>query len=75
MKPSAEDEKLRIIKEGKNKKFIKSVEQITFSGKIGSKSGQEILYITERCVFKLKDEQLELIETASGIDIDRDILP
>ncbi len=69
-----DDGKLRIIKEGKNKKFIKSVEQITFSGKIGSKSGQEILYITERCVFKLKDEQLELIETAPGIDIERDIL-
>jgi len=70
-----EDDKLRIIKEGKNRKFIKSVEQITFSGKIGSKSGQEILYITERCVFRLKDEQLELIETAPGIDIERDILP
>ncbi|MGD9063175.1 MAG: acyl CoA:acetate/3-ketoacid CoA transferase [Desulfobacterales bacterium] len=70
-----DDGKLRIIKEGKNKKFIKSVEQITFSGKIGSKSGQEILYITERCVFRLKDEQLELVEIAPGIDIDRDILP
>jgi propionate CoA-transferase len=70
-----EDGKLKIIKEGKNKKFIKSVEQITFSGKIGSQSGQEILYITERCVFRLKDEYLELIETAPGIDIERDILP
>ncbi|MGD8659345.1 MAG: acyl CoA:acetate/3-ketoacid CoA transferase [Desulfobacterales bacterium] len=70
-----DDGKLRIIKEGKNKKFIKSVEQITFSGKIGSKSGQEILYITERCVFRLKDEQLALVEIAPGIDIDRDILP
>ncbi len=71
----AEDGKLRIIKEGRTKKFIKSVEQITFSGKIGSKSGQEIRYITERCVFRLKDEHLELIEIAPGIDIERDILP
>ena len=75
LKVAIEDGKLIIIKEGKNKKFIKSVEQITFSGKIGSKSGQEIRYITERCVFKLKNEQLELIEIAPGIDIDRDILP
>ena len=74
LETAIEDGKLRIIKEGKNKKFIKSVEQITFSGSIGSKSGQEILYITERCVFRLEDEQLELIEIAPGIDIERDIL-
>jgi propionate CoA-transferase len=74
LEASIEDGKLRIIKEGKNKKFIKSVEQITFSGRIGSRSGQKILYITERCVFQLKNEQLELVEIAPGIDIDRDIL-
>jgi propionate CoA-transferase len=75
LETTIEDGKLRIHKEGKNRKFIKAVEQITFSGKIGSKSGQKIMYITERCVFRLKDEQLELIEIAPGIDIERDILP
>ena len=70
-----ENGNLQIIKEGKTKKFVKTVEQITFSGKIGSRSGQKILYITERCVFKLKDQNLELIEIAPGIDIERDILP
>ncbi|MEA3232637.1 MAG: acyl CoA:acetate/3-ketoacid CoA transferase [Thermodesulfobacteriota bacterium] len=70
-----EDDKLKIIKEGKVKKFVKDVEQITFSGRIGSQSGQTVLYITERCVFRLKDEKLELIEVAPGIDIQKEILP
>ncbi len=66
--------KLRILREGRTRKFVNKVEQITFSGKIGSRSGQKILYITERCVFRLKDERLELIEVAPGIDIEKDIL-
>lgn len=75
LKVDIEDGKLRIVQEGKTKKFVRDVEQITFSGRIGSRSGQEILYITERCVFRLKDEQLELIEKAPGMEIERDILP
>ena len=70
-----EDEKLKIIQEGKVKKIVKDVEQITFSGRIGSQSGQTVLYITERCIFRLKDEKLELIEVAPGIDIGKEILP
>ena len=50
-----------VIDDEKVKKFIQNVEQITFSGRIGSQSGQTVLYITERCVFKLKNEGLELI--------------
>jgi len=65
---------LKIIQEGKTKKFVKQVDQITFSGKIGSTSGQEIFYMTERCVFKLKNGKVELIEVAPGIDIETDIL-
>ena len=69
-----EDGKVRIIKEGRNKKFLNFVEQITFSGRYAQKRKQPVLYVTERCVFQLKEKGLELVEVAPGIDIDRDIL-
>lgn len=68
------DGKLNIIKEGRAKKFIKEVQQITFSGNYASKSNQNVLYVTERAVFKLVDSQLELIEIAPGVDLNKDIL-
>lgn len=67
--------KLKIIKEGKVKKFLKQVEHITFSGKYAQKKNQPVRYITERCVFHLTPEGMELTEIAPGIDIDKDILP
>lgn len=70
-----EDGKLRIVKEGRAKKFVKQVEQVTFSGQYAAEKQQPVLYVTERCVFQLTDHGLELIEVAPGIDIDRDILP
>ncbi len=70
-----EDGKLRIIKEGRAKKFVKQVEQVTFSGQYAAEKQQPVLYVTERCVFQLTDHGLELIEVAPGIDIERDILP
>ncbi|MBF0546561.1 MAG: acyl CoA:acetate/3-ketoacid CoA transferase [Candidatus Riflebacteria bacterium] len=66
--------KLEIIREGDTKKFVKKVGQITFSGNYGSLSGQKILYVTERCVFELRNSSLHLIEVAHGIDIKRDII-
>ncbi len=74
LKTTVKDGELQIVREGKTRKFIRSVEQITFSGQIGSRSGQRILYITERCVFQLENEQLKLLEVAPGIDIERDVL-
>jgi propionate CoA-transferase len=70
-----EDGQVKILKEGRNKKFLNFVEQITFSGKYAQKRNQPVLYVTERCVFQLKPKGLELIEVAPGIDIERDILP
>ena len=69
-----ENGKLKIIKEGKTKKFIKNVEQITFSAELAKKNEKKVLYITERAVFELRKEGLTLVEIANGIDIEKDIL-
>ena len=68
------DGRVSILKEGKSKKFIRRVEQITFNGALAAKSGQPAYYVTERCVFRRTPEGMELIEVAPGIDIERDIL-
>jgi propionate CoA-transferase len=70
-----EDGKVRIVKEGRAQKFVRQVEQVTFSGQYAAKKSQPVLYVTERCVFQLTEHGLELIEVAPGIDIERDILP
>lgn len=68
------DGKLHIINEGKTQKFVSKVQQITFSAKNAIKNHQDILYVTERAVFKLTKEGLELIEIAPGVDLEKDIL-
>jgi propionate CoA-transferase len=66
--------KLKIVKEGRARKFVNNVEQITFSGPYASRKSQPVIYVTERCVFQLTPGGLELIEVAPGIDIDKHIL-
>ena len=68
------DGALRIVREGRKKKFLKHVQQITFSGPYAREHDREILYITERAVFKLTEQGLLLTEIAPGIDLQRDIL-
>lgn len=68
------DGKLEIVKEGRNKKFLKQVEQITFSGEYASEVGQTVLYVTERAVFQLIDGKVTLIEIAPGVNLEKDIL-
>jgi len=74
LKVSVHDGKLSIDQEGKLKKFIDRVEHITFSGKYAMMKNQPVLYVTERCVFSLTKEGLELIEIAPGVDLNKDIL-
>ncbi|MEI6313790.1 MAG: acyl CoA:acetate/3-ketoacid CoA transferase [Syntrophus sp. (in: bacteria)] len=69
-----EDGNLKIIKEGPHKKLIEQVEHVTFSGKTAVMIGQPVIYVTERCVFRLTTEGMELIEIAPGIDLQKDIL-
>ncbi|MEO8751272.1 MAG: acyl CoA:acetate/3-ketoacid CoA transferase [Casimicrobiaceae bacterium] len=69
-----DDGELKIVREGKARKFIEQVEQITFNGAYAEETGQPVLYVTERCVFRRSPEGMELTEVAPGIDIDRDIL-
>jgi propionate CoA-transferase len=71
---AVEDGKLRIVKEGATVKFVREVEHRTFSGEVAVARGKPVLYVTERCVFSLVADGLELIEVAPGIDIERDIL-
>ena len=66
---------LHIEQEGKFKKFVNKIEQITFAGEVAVKNGQPVVYVTERCVFRLTGDGLELTEIAPGIDIDKHILP
>ena len=68
------DGKLTIVKEGKARKFLDHVEQITFSGDYAKKVKQPVLYITERAVFKLTAEGMMLTEVAPGVDLEKDIL-
>jgi propionate CoA-transferase len=71
---AVEDGKLLIKQEGREQKFLNHVEQITFSGKYATMRRQPVLYITERCVFSLTRDGMELVEIAPGVDLERDIL-
>jgi propionate CoA-transferase len=66
--------RMEIVREGRVRKFPSHVEQISFSAAQAQARGQTVLYITERAVFRLGAQGLELIEIAPGIDVDRHIL-
>jgi propionate CoA-transferase len=65
---------LKILKEGRTRKFVSEAEHITFSGRIGRERGQRVSYVTERCVIELEADALVVREIAPGIDLQRDVL-
>jgi acyl CoA:acetate/3-ketoacid CoA transferase len=65
---------IEILRDGEIPKFVESVFKVVFSGQQALKYGQEILYVTERAVFKLTESGIILEEVAPGIDIDKDII-
>ena len=69
------DGKINIVKDSNVVKFVPQVEQITFSGDYARETGQEVIYITARAVFRLTDEGLTLVEIAPGVEIEKDIYP
>ena len=66
--------KLNIVNEGRFKKFIKKLPEITFSAEAAAAKGQEVLYITERAIFHLEKGGLVLTEVAPGVDVEKDVL-
>ena len=65
---------LRILEDGQSVKFVDEVEHRTFSGPEAARRGKEVIYITERCVFRLTPDGLQLTEIAPGVDLQKDIL-
>ncbi|MCK6454663.1 MAG: 3-oxoacid CoA-transferase, partial [Alphaproteobacteria bacterium] len=65
----------RIAREGRHRKFIAGVDQLSYNGDYGWQRKQQVLYVTERAVFRRVADGLELIEIAPGVDLERDVLP
>jgi propionate CoA-transferase len=68
------DGRLRIVQEGRSRKFVPAVEQVTFSGKRALELGHETMFVTERAVFRLTAQGLRLEEIAPGIDLEHEVL-
>jgi propionate CoA-transferase len=71
---AVEDGRLRIVREGKTRKFVRAVEQVSFSAAHSRAMGQDVLYVTERAVFRLEGERLVLTEIAPGVDLREHVL-
>jgi acyl CoA:acetate/3-ketoacid CoA transferase len=67
------DGHLKILREGKHPKLVERVQQLTFNAARAFAKGQEVVYVTERAVFRLTAEGLTLVEVAPGVDVERDI--
>ncbi|CAM5770803.1 acetate CoA-transferase YdiF [Labrys miyagiensis] len=65
---------LAITREGKVRKLVNEVEHVSFSGSRAVAQGQDITYISERCVMKLTEKGILVTEIAPGVNLERDVL-
>ena len=68
------DTGLSVTKPGKFAKMVDAVEHVTFSGARAIEQGQDVLYVTERCVIRLTAQGLVAVEVMPGMDPGRDIV-
>jgi propionate CoA-transferase len=73
LKVAWQDGALRILTEGRHGKFVPGIEQICYNARFAAQEGRKALFVTERAVFRLTTDGLELFEVAPGIDVERDI--
>jgi propionate CoA-transferase len=66
--------KTEIRQEGRYPKFVAQLEQVSYNGAYAAELGQEVLFVTERAVFRRDPEGLTLIEIAPGLDVEADVL-
>jgi len=71
---AVEDGRIAIRTEGRIKKLVPEVEQVTFSGRRAREQGQEVTVVTERCVLRRTEAGLMVTEIAPGVDLERDVL-
>lgn len=74
LKAQEENGRIQIRQEGRYPKFVRKVRSVSFSAENAKNNGQTVLYVTERCVFRLIESGLELIEVGPGIDLETEIL-
>lgn len=74
LKVEFDENGLHIVEEGKIRKMVKSVQQISYNGQIAAKTGQNMVFVTERAVFRMTPNGPMLVEIAKGIDLQKDIL-
>jgi len=67
-------EGIAIRREGRMRKFVPAVEQVSFSGHLARQRGQEVTFVTERAVFQLEPEGVVLTEVAPGARMQEDVL-
>ncbi len=65
---------VRLVREGRTAKWVPAVQQITFSGRYARARGQQVMYVTDRAVFRLGADGIEVVEVAPGVDLEQDVL-